>query len=78
MVCGWSIILENAGRRKDIALFVAPRALATLLPRRYEMKYQWKETATFAFSTAVVFTCIKENPSRVRGVFGKLLSGVLV
>jgi len=78
MLCGWSLLLENKGRRKDIALFVAPRALATLLPRRYEMKYQWRETAVFATSTAIVFTCIQENPARVRGVLGKILSSVIV
>lgn len=78
MLCGWSILLENQGRQKDIALFVAPRALATLLPRKYEMKYQWRETAVFAMSTAVVFTCIQENPSRVRGVLGRILTRVIV
>jgi len=78
MICGWSLLLENQGRRKDIALFVAPRALATLLPRRYEMKYQWRETALFATSTAIVFTCVQENPERVRGVLGKILSSVIV
>jgi hypothetical protein len=78
MLCGWSLLLENQGRRKDIALFVAPRALATLLPRRYEMKYQWRETAVFATSTAIVFTCVQENPARVRGVLGKILSSVIV
>lgn len=76
-MCGWSILLENEGRRKDIALFVAPRALATLLPRRYEMKYQWRETLTFATSTAVILTCVQENPKRVRGVFGKVLASIL-
>lgn len=76
-LCGWSILLENAGRRKDIALFVAPRALATLLPRRYELRYQWRESLAFAASAAVVFTCVKENPVRVRGVLGRVLSGVL-
>lgn len=78
MLCGWSILLENPGRQKDIALFVAPRALATLLPRRYEMKYRWRENLAFAMSTAVVFTCVVENPSRVRGVLGKVLRRVLV
>lgn len=77
MLCGWSILFENAGRRKDIALFVAPRAMATVLPRRYEMKYQWRETLAFATSAAVVFTCVQENPKRVRGVFGRLLEKVL-
>lgn len=77
MLCGWSILLENAGRRKDIGLFVAPRAMATILPRRYEMRYQWRETLAFAMSAAVVFTCVQENPKRVRGVFGRLLERVL-
>ncbi|KAK3490638.1 uncharacterized protein B0T23DRAFT_319967 [Neurospora hispaniola] len=76
-LCGWSILLENAGRRKDMALFVAPRALATLFPRRYDLRKQWRETAVFAASTAVVFTCALENPKRVRGVLGGVLAGVL-
>lgn len=75
-MCGWSLLLENEGRRKDIALFVAPRALATLLPRRYEMKNQWKETLAFATSAAVILTCARENPKRVRGVLGKVLATV--
>lgn len=36
--CGWSILLENTSRRQEIAFFVAPRAAATLLPRRYDRK----------------------------------------
>jgi hypothetical protein len=77
-ICGWSILLENEGRRQDIGLFVAPRALATLLPRRYLWENQWRETLAFAMSTAVVFTCVGENPERVRGVLGKVLHKVLV
>lgn len=76
-LCGWSILLENPGRRKDMALFVAPRAMATLLPRRYAWEKQWRETAVFAFSTAVVFTCALENQGRVRGVLGSVLGSVL-
>lgn len=37
-LCGWSILLEKAARRTEIAFFVAPRALATVLPRRYPRK----------------------------------------
>ncbi len=77
VLCGWSIFLENAGRRKDMALFVAPRALATLLPRRYRFEMQWRESIVFAFSTAVVFTCVLENRKRVRGVLGNVLDTVL-
>ncbi|KAI1506327.1 integral membrane protein [Biscogniauxia marginata] len=76
-MCGWSILLENPSRRKDMALFVAPRAMATLLPRRYSLDKQWRETFVFAFSTAVVFTCVRENRQRVRGVLGNVLGSVL-
>ncbi|OTB12932.1 hypothetical protein K445DRAFT_76690 [Daldinia sp. EC12] len=76
-LCGWSVLIEKAARRKELALFVAPRAMATLLPRRYSLDKQWRETFVFAFSTAVVFTCVKENRGRVRGMFGKLLGAVL-
>ncbi|KAM7208686.1 hypothetical protein V8F20_001109 [Naviculisporaceae sp. PSN 640] len=77
LLCGWSILIEVAGRRKDMALFVAPRALATLVPRRYSLDKQWRENFAFAFSTAVVFTCVLENKSRVRGVLGNVLHNVL-
>lgn len=76
-LCGWSVLIENETRRKELGLFVAPRALATLLPRRYLMKNQWRETLAFATSTAVVFVCVSEKPERVRGVLGKLLHRVL-
>ncbi|KAI0020400.1 hypothetical protein F4780DRAFT_370868 [Xylariomycetidae sp. FL0641] len=76
-LCGWSILIENPSRRKDMALFVAPRALATLLPRRYPEEKEWRENLVFAFSTAVVFTCVRENPRRVRGVLGNVLRSVL-
>lgn len=77
-LCGWSVLFETASRRKELALFVAPRAMATLLPRRYDADRQWIERAIFAASTAVVFTCVLENKRRVRGVFGSLLRTVLV
>ncbi|GKZ38205.1 hypothetical protein AbraIFM66950_010234, partial [Aspergillus brasiliensis] len=36
LMCGWSILVENARKRQEISLFVAPRAAATILPRYYE------------------------------------------
>lgn len=78
LLCGWSILLETPSRRSELGLFVAPRALATLLPRRYRMEKQWIETAAFAGSVATVFVCVSEKPERVRGVLGKVLRGVLV
>ncbi|RDA90186.1 hypothetical protein CP533_1026 [Ophiocordyceps camponoti-saundersi (nom. inval.)] len=73
-LCGWSILIETTSRRKDMALFAAPRAMATLLPRRFHASLQWRETLAFAASTAVVFTCVQENPRRVRGMLGGILS----
>ncbi|KUI67096.1 hypothetical protein VM1G_03230 [Cytospora mali] len=76
-LCGWSVLLEPSSRRKELALFVAPRAVATVLPRRYDADKQWRETLVFAASTAVVFTCALENKNRVRGVLGGVLRTVL-
>ncbi|KAG5940135.1 hypothetical protein E4U59_002638 [Claviceps monticola] len=73
-LCGWSVLIETARRRRDMALFVAPRALATLLPRRYPVEMQWRETLVFAASTAVVFACAMEKPGRVRGMLGRILA----
>ena len=35
MLCGWSVLVENSRRRQEVAMFVLPRALATLFPRQY-------------------------------------------
>jgi len=36
--CGWSILVEPAYRRLEMAFFVAPRALGTFVPRKYDRK----------------------------------------
>ena len=77
----------------ELALFVAPRALATLFPRAYEadvslllerwyteadrMQNIWKEKAVFSLSMAVLFTLAHEDPKKVRGVLGRLVYMVL-
>lgn len=76
-LCGWSILVETVSRRKDMSLFVAPRALGTVVPRQYAVEKQWRETLIFAASSAVVLTCVAENPKRVRGVLGRVLSMVM-
>lgn len=76
-LCGWSVLLETAARRKDMALFVAPRAMATFLPRQYALDKQWRENIIFATSTAVVLTCVLEKPQRVRGILGRILAMVM-
>ncbi|CBF69759.1 hypothetical protein AN6296.2 [Aspergillus nidulans FGSC A4] len=72
VMCGWSILVEHAKKRQEIALFVAPRAAATVLPRFYDQKYLYRERTMFAISAAVLLTCLKESPDMVRGVFGKI------
>ncbi|OJJ58945.1 hypothetical protein ASPSYDRAFT_152200 [Aspergillus sydowii CBS 593.65] len=76
-MCGWSILVEHAKKRQEIALFVAPRAAATVLPRFYDQKYQYRERATFAMSAAILFTCFRECPDMVRGVFGRIGRSIL-
>ncbi|KAL4785187.1 hypothetical protein BJX76DRAFT_325373 [Aspergillus varians] len=71
-MCGWSILVEHAKKRQEIALFVAPRAAATVLPRFYDQKYQYRERAVFAISAAILLTCLRECPDMVRGVFGRI------
>ncbi|OQE81541.1 hypothetical protein PENNAL_c0040G11679 [Penicillium nalgiovense] len=38
LMCGWSILVEKTRKRQELALFVAPRAAATVLPRSYDKK----------------------------------------
>ena len=79
LTCGWSILIEKASRRQEIAFFVAPRALATLMPRVYDKKYQWREQVVFALSTAVVLDAARSTSQSnlVRGVLGRILRGVM-
>ncbi|KAK5045989.1 hypothetical protein LTR84_008775 [Exophiala bonariae] len=78
LACGWSILLEKPNRRQEIAFFVAPRALATVLPRVYDKKHRRREQVVFATSMAVVLTSVQSGElNNVRGVLGKLLRGIM-
>lgn len=77
LMCGWSILVESPSKRQELALFVAPRAAATVLPRFYDKQYQYRERIAFAISAAVLLTCLQERPSMVRGVFGRIATSVL-
>ncbi|KAJ5569434.1 uncharacterized protein N7459_008864 [Penicillium hispanicum] len=77
LMCGWSVLVEKARKRQELALFVAPRAAATVLPRLYDQKYQYRERIAFAVSAAILLTSIRENPRMVRGVFGRITTSVL-
>lgn len=77
LLCGASILVEQPQKRLEILFFVLPRAAATWFPRRYLPENRWKEHVAFALSSAIVLTAAQENPKRVRGVLGSLLSSVL-
>ncbi|KAE8147137.1 integral membrane protein [Aspergillus avenaceus] len=77
LMCGWSILVESPSKRRELALFVAPRAVATVLPRFYARKYQYRESIAFALSAALLLTCLQEQPQMVRGVFGRIATSVL-
>ncbi|KAE8378357.1 hypothetical protein BDV26DRAFT_281148 [Aspergillus bertholletiae] len=77
LMCGWSILVESPSKRQELALFVAPRAAATVLPRFYDKQYQYRERITFAVSAALLLTCLQERPDLVRGVFGRIATSVL-
>lgn len=78
VLCGWSIFIENSGRRRELALFLIPKALATLFPRSYSMEKQWMESMAFSISTAIVFTAVTEKSGSVRGLMGRILKTVLI
>jgi hypothetical protein len=42
ILCGSSILIEAAKRRQEMAFFVAPKAVATFLPRRYDIKASFR------------------------------------
>ena len=78
LACGWSILLEKPNRRQEIAFFVAPRAMATVLPRVYDKQYRRREQLVFATCVAIVLTAAGGQDSRrVRGVLGRVLERVL-
>ena len=76
-LCGWSVLIEKERRQGELAMFVAPRAAATFLPRNYDKKYFWTERATFSVSTALLLTLAQEDKRIIRCVLGRLLNGVL-
>jgi hypothetical protein len=77
LLCGSSILVEQAQKRLEILFFVLPRAAAVWFPRRYLPENRWREHVAFAVSAAVILTTVQENPGRVRGIFGKLLTRTL-
>ena len=86
LLCGWSIFLESPKRRGEMALYVAPRAMVTVLPVRDSasiregMKTRRKplESVVFALSMAILMTASKYGrKDSVRGFIGGTLSKLM-
>lgn len=76
MGCGFSCFIENAQRRKELSLFVAPRALGTLVPSE-PTKFNLRiERIAFALSFMILSSYAKQDPSKVRGIMGKGLESI--
>ncbi|KAI5478287.1 integral membrane protein [Pseudohyphozyma bogoriensis] len=77
-VCGFSVLIENRHRRKEMFLFVAPRALYSLLDdvapevmthgRLGEFLSTWVERWLFAISSGVLTSTAVHRPELVSGV----------
>ncbi|KAG5417428.1 hypothetical protein I9W82_005062 [Candida metapsilosis] len=76
VMCGFSSFLETAQRRKELALFVAPRALGTLIPSEPSKINLKIESFVFSISLAILVAYSRNRSSSVRGIFGKGLKQV--
>lgn len=77
IACGFSGFVETAQRRKELALFVLPRAIGTLVPTELSEKNIFIERLVFALSMATLMAYCKRDPTKVRGIFGKGLKAVM-
>lgn len=85
-MCGFTILLEDRKRRREMGLFCAGRALFTLLPlpnsstsflSKRKSKGSWIEKLVFSTSTGIIMSCMIHKPilvsGVVRGVLGKVM-----
>ncbi|GAA5876333.1 hypothetical protein JCM3774_003725 [Rhodotorula dairenensis] len=78
LVCGLSVLIENKHRRKEMALYTAPRALYALIDEAVPATFLsspigqrvgiWLERAVFSLSSGVVLTAAVHRPDLVSGV----------
>ncbi|CUM67080.1 uncharacterized protein PRCAT00004769001 [Priceomyces carsonii] len=70
---GFSCFVESGQRRKELALFVAPKALGTLVPVKNDNFHFQIENLAFSLSFAILVSYARQDPSKVRGLLGKAL-----
>ncbi|SCV68785.1 BQ2448_906 [Microbotryum intermedium] len=82
-LCGFSVLIENKRRRREMALYCAPRALYTVLDSIVPQVVQngpmgawlakWGERSLFALSTGTVVSATVHRPDLVSGVVRGIL-----
>lgn len=73
---GFSCFVDTPQRRKELALFVAPRAVGTLVSAEPTERNLRIEAVVFAISMAVIVAYSRRDARKVRGIFGKGLEMV--
>ncbi|GAA5980618.1 hypothetical protein JCM10908_001710 [Rhodotorula pacifica] len=78
LVCGLSVLIENKHRRKEMALYTAPRALYALMDEAIPASLSssplgqqvgtWLERVVFSLSSGAVLTAAVHRPDLVSGV----------
>ncbi|CAK9435582.1 uncharacterized protein LODBEIA_P03090 [Lodderomyces beijingensis] len=76
LMCGFSAFIETPQRRKELALFVAPRGVGTLVPTEPSTRNLRIESIVFSIGLAVLVAYSRNKSSSVRGIFGKGLKQV--
>lgn len=76
IMCGFSSFVETAQRRKELALFVAPRGLGALVPSEPSKINLKIESFVFSISLAILVAFSRNRSSSVRGIFGKGLKQI--
>ncbi|ODV93805.1 hypothetical protein PACTADRAFT_24372, partial [Pachysolen tannophilus NRRL Y-2460] len=76
-ICGLSSLIETSKRRKDLTLFMAPKALLTIIPLEAKESYLRIESFAFSVFFAILVCYAKEHPKKIRGMYGKGLSALL-
>lgn len=73
---GFSCFVDTPQRRKELALFVAPRAAGTLVSPEPTERNLRIESLVFAISMAIIVVYSRKDARKVRGIFGKGLEMV--
>lgn len=73
---GFSCFVDTPQRRKELALFVAPRGVGTLVSAEPTPRNLRIESVVFAISMAILVAYSRRDARKVRGIFGKGLDQV--